>query len=197
MRHSLGLRSNLSVRPASDRPANPTIGTHSQRRRFIRDGEVPVTVLRRHQQSDGDPGANQLIAARQAVQSEAVARERAERSLAEVQVVIRDLQTKLAHERLAKEEALENFPTTGDRDADGCAGSANSGGRTGRRASGSAQSRGCACRGAGCPPGGRGAIAACDSRPESAAASQSPCEAAGGDKPTPSRRGHRLDASGL
>jgi hypothetical protein len=36
-----------------------------------------------------------------------MARERAERSLEEAQITIRDLQTKLAHERLAKDEALE------------------------------------------------------------------------------------------
>jgi hypothetical protein len=37
----------------------------------------------------------------------AAAREYAERSLTEAQVLIRDLQTKLAHERLAEDEALE------------------------------------------------------------------------------------------
>jgi hypothetical protein len=79
----------------------------SQRRRYVRDGEVPVTVLRRDHHPDGEHGANQLDAARQAIRSEAAARERAERSLAEAQVLIRDLQTKLAHERLAKDEALE------------------------------------------------------------------------------------------
>ena len=64
MRHSLGLRSDLSVRPANDRPTNPTIGTHSQRRRFVRDGEVPVTVIRRDHQPDDEHGTNQLDAAR-------------------------------------------------------------------------------------------------------------------------------------
>jgi chromosome segregation ATPase len=73
----------------------------------VRDGEVPVTVLRRDHQPAGEHDANQLDAARQAVRSEASARERAERSLAEVEVSIRHLQTKLAHERLAKDEALE------------------------------------------------------------------------------------------
>jgi hypothetical protein len=68
---------------------------------------VPVTVIRRDHQPDGELGTNQLDAARQAVRSEAAARERAERSLNEAQVAIRDLQTKLAHERLAKDEALE------------------------------------------------------------------------------------------
>jgi hypothetical protein len=65
-----------------------------------------VTVIRRDHQPDVEPGTNQLDAARQAIGSEAMARERAERSLEEAQVNIRDLQTKLAHERLAKTEAL-------------------------------------------------------------------------------------------
>ena len=100
MRHALGLRGGSSSRSS-------TSGSQPQRRRFVRDGEVPVTVIRRDHQPDGEHGANQLDAARQAVRSEAAARERAERSLAEAQVSIRDLQTKLAHERLAKDEALE------------------------------------------------------------------------------------------
>jgi hypothetical protein len=51
-------------------------------------------------QPDVAPGTNQLDAARRAFRAEAMARERAERSLEETQVTIRDLQTKLAHERL-------------------------------------------------------------------------------------------------
>jgi hypothetical protein len=100
MRHALGLRGGSSSRTSIS-------GLQPQRRRFVRDGEVPVTVLRRDHQPAGEHGANQLDAARQAVQSEAAARERAERSLADAQVMIRDLQTKLAHEGLAKDEALE------------------------------------------------------------------------------------------
>jgi hypothetical protein len=79
---------------------------------------VPVTVIRRdrHQQ-DGDPGINRLDTARQAIRSEAMARERAERAVEEAQVTIRHLQTKLAHERLAKNEALEaaQLAVTGDQ----------------------------------------------------------------------------------
>ena len=36
-----------------------------------------------------------------------MARERAEQSLEEAQITIRDLQTELAHERLARDEAME------------------------------------------------------------------------------------------
>jgi hypothetical protein len=100
MRHALGLSGGAPTRSSAG-------GSQPQRRRFVRDGEVPVTVLRRDHQPDGEHGANQLDAARLAVQSEAAARERAERLLAEAQAMIRDLQTKLGHERLAKDEALE------------------------------------------------------------------------------------------
>jgi hypothetical protein len=100
MRHALGLRGDTPLRSSA-------IGSQPQRHRFVRDGEVPVTVIRRDHQPDGEHGANQLDAARQAIRSEATAKERAERSLNETHITIRDLQTKLAHERLAKDEALE------------------------------------------------------------------------------------------
>jgi chromosome segregation ATPase len=74
-----------------------------------------VAVIRRDHQPDGEPGTNQLDVARQAIRSEAAARERAERSLAEAQVLIRDLQTKLAHERLAKDEALDSVRRLDER----------------------------------------------------------------------------------
>jgi hypothetical protein len=84
-----------------------TSGSQRQRRRFVRDGEMPVAVIRRDHQPDGEHGANQLDAARQAIRSEVTAKERAERLLAEAQAMIRDLQTELGHERLAKNEVLE------------------------------------------------------------------------------------------
>src|ERR1700722_494704 len=107
MRHALGLRSDAPIQPASDQPATLTIGSQPPRRRFVRDGEVPVTVVHRDYQAGGSPGNNQLDIARQAIRAEAAARERAERSLNEAHMTIRDLQTKVAHERLAKDEALE------------------------------------------------------------------------------------------
>src|ERR1700722_4238942 len=105
MRHALGLRGKAPSRSTADHPSTSTGGSQTPKRRFIRDGEVPVTFIRRD--PDAAPGTNQLDTARQAIRSEAMARERAERSLEEAQVTIRDLQTKLAHERLAKVEALE------------------------------------------------------------------------------------------
>jgi septal ring factor EnvC (AmiA/AmiB activator) len=106
MRRALGLRSDV---PASDGHHPPPInnGLHPPRRRFVHDGEVPVTVVRREHHHDGETGTNQLEAARQAIRSQAAAKERAERALEDAQVAIRDLQTKLGHERLAKVEALD------------------------------------------------------------------------------------------
>ena len=76
MRHALGVHGGA--------PTQSTIsGSQPQRRRFVRDGEVSVTVVRRDHQPDGDYGAIQLDVARQALRSETAARERAERSLAE------------------------------------------------------------------------------------------------------------------
>jgi hypothetical protein len=100
MRQALGLRGDTL-------PRTSTSGSRPQRRRFVRDGEVPVTVLRGVHQPDGEHGANQLDAARQAIRSEVAAKERAERLLGEAQAMIRDLQTKLGHERLAKDEVVE------------------------------------------------------------------------------------------
>jgi hypothetical protein len=107
MRHALGLRGNNPSRSTADHPTASTSGSQPPRRRFVRDGEVPVTVIRRNRQPGAESGTNQLDAARNAIRSQAVARERAERSVEEAQVIIRDLQTKLVHERLAKNEALE------------------------------------------------------------------------------------------
>jgi hypothetical protein len=100
MRHALGLRGDTP-------PRSFARGSQPQRHRFVRDGEVPVTIRRRDHQPDGEHGANQLDAARQAIRAEATGKVRAERLLEEAQAMIRDLQTKLGHERLAKDEALE------------------------------------------------------------------------------------------
>lgn len=106
MRRALGLRSDG---PAPDGHHPPPInnGLHPPRRRFVHDGEVPVTVVRREHHHDGETGTNQLEAARQAIRSQAAAKERAERALEDAHVTIRDLQTKLGHERLGKVEALD------------------------------------------------------------------------------------------
>ncbi len=95
-----GSRRRLLRVPAPVRPA-PN-GSPRPHRRFIRDGEVPVEVV--HHEG---AGTNQLDTARQAIRALTAARDQAERHLAEAQATIRDLETKLAHERLARDEAAQ------------------------------------------------------------------------------------------
>jgi hypothetical protein len=104
MRRALGLGDQPSLPPGNAPPSPTAIGTHRAARRFIRDGEVPVTVL--HRDQDDGAAINKLEAARQALREQVAAREHAEQLLHEAQVTIRDLQTKLARERLASEEAV-------------------------------------------------------------------------------------------
>ena len=66
-------------------------------------------------QHDAAAGTNQREAARQAAQLQTAAREQAERRLAEAQETIRELQTQLAHERLARDEAVQR--AAGEREA--------------------------------------------------------------------------------
>src|SRR4029077_12177412 len=106
------LHENPPLRPSTDHPTPQMNGMHPQRRRFVRDGEVPVTVVHRELRPDVAAGTNQLEAARQAIRSQAAARERAERLLEEAKTSLRDFQTKLAHERLAKDEALQSAERT-------------------------------------------------------------------------------------
>jgi hypothetical protein len=87
------------------------------RRRFVQDGDVPVTVLRRDQGHDlpahrGIPAASAPTSSRlqrteAALAAETAAREKAERSLADVQALAHDLQTKIGHAELARSEAIE------------------------------------------------------------------------------------------
>jgi hypothetical protein len=89
---------------ATTRPSSPLI-----RRRFVRDGEVDVTVLRR----GSEPGTplpaelgRQLEAARAALADETAARNRATRSLEEATATIRTLQTKLHHAEMGRDDAI-------------------------------------------------------------------------------------------
>ena len=87
------------------------------RRRFVQDGDVPVTVLRRDQGHESPahrsvsaavpPTTNRLQRTEAALAGETAAREKAERLLSETQMVVRDLQTKIGHAELAKSEATE------------------------------------------------------------------------------------------
>lgn len=107
MRRALGLQ---DASPSPPKPTPPVVasdGSHAQRRRFMRDGEVPVTMIHRDHRNGETSASNQLDAARQALRAASTAREHAERQLEDVQATLRGLQTQLAHERLARDEALQ------------------------------------------------------------------------------------------
>src|SRR2546430_83154 len=100
MRRALGLQ-----RESAHALTNGTSGSAPPRRPFARDGDVPVTFVQ------GKPNGSlvdQLETTRQGLRAQATAREEAERTLVDAQNTIRDLQTKLAHERLAKDEVTQH-----------------------------------------------------------------------------------------
>jgi hypothetical protein len=123
MRKALGLLGEgQRHRPESERsePAHRmgdrfNGGLH--RRRFVQDGDIPVTVLRRDQSHElpahrGAPAAalpssSRLQRTEAALAAETAAREKAERTLADVQALAHDLQTKIGHAELAKNEAVD------------------------------------------------------------------------------------------
>jgi hypothetical protein len=105
MRRALGLNDQPSPPGHAPPPASAGAGlAHPHRRRFVRDGDVAVTVLRDH---DDGAGRNKLDAAWQALSEQTAAREHAEQLLREALATIQDLQTKLGHERIAKDEAFD------------------------------------------------------------------------------------------
>jgi hypothetical protein len=107
MRRALGLQEQS---PTPERgPPVPSTGStaHPHRRHFVRDGEVPVTMV--HRDNDNGSGSNKLDAARQALKEQMAARDQAEQLLQEARATIQDLQTKLAHERIARDEALRRL----------------------------------------------------------------------------------------
>jgi hypothetical protein len=96
--------------------------------RFVRDGEVPVVVLnaRRDNElhnSDPKPGLASLATNRRdeseiILKAERKAREAIERRLIEALATIQDLQTKLGHAVLSRDEALgDALRANHDRDA--------------------------------------------------------------------------------
>jgi hypothetical protein len=123
MRKALGLLGEPHrQRPEAERGEPPVRlndrfsgGLH--RRRFVQDGDIPVTVLRRDQgyevpahrgvAAPQAPTSSRLQRTEAALAAETAAREKAERSLSETQSVVRDLQTKIGHAELAKNEAIE------------------------------------------------------------------------------------------
>lgn len=123
MRRALGLyggmrprldndRSDQSVR-AMDRFGQQSVnlggsqGLH--RRRFVQDGEIPVTVVRRDPAGENanSPQSSRLQRTEAALAAETAARERAERALHDAQAQISALQTKIGHADLATNEAVD------------------------------------------------------------------------------------------
>jgi len=86
------------------------MGGERQKRRFVHDGEVPVVVLAGSMSASSAAGAhatNRLAAAESALDAERAARKRVERALGEAQAQVHDLQTKIGHAELARNEALD------------------------------------------------------------------------------------------
>jgi hypothetical protein len=120
MRRALGLLGETSrQRPEPERSepmarTQDRFGSGVHRRRFVQDGDVPVTVLRRDPAAGHEtpaaaalPTSSRLQRTEAALAAETAARSQAERTLSEVQGVVRDLQTKIGHADLAKTEAVE------------------------------------------------------------------------------------------
>ncbi len=104
MRQALGLRDGASPDNRGAQRTQP----ERRARRFVRDGEIPVVVLNtpRDPVTDAAPPGNRVAAAEAALASERIARERAERALAEAISTIQHLQTKLGHADIAHQEAI-------------------------------------------------------------------------------------------
>lgn len=118
------VRRALGLDGVGSGPGHPThaarpaerFATDRPKSRFVQDGDVPIVMIRRDNgQHAADPRlamggspAIRLEAAEKALKAERHARETAERSLAEAQAAIRDLQTKLGHAVLVRDEARAN-----------------------------------------------------------------------------------------
>jgi len=124
MRRALGLLGDTPRhRPDAEHSETPhrmpdRFGGALHRRRFVQDGDVPVTVLRRDPGHDlpqhraapagaPAPTSSRLQRTEAALAAETTARAQAERALSETQAALRDLQTKIGHADLAKNEAFE------------------------------------------------------------------------------------------
>jgi hypothetical protein len=112
MRRALGLfgggvRKQEQERPApspAPRQTDRFAGGHAHKRRFVQDGEVPVTVLHARRDHPADAPQNRLEAVEAALNHERALREKAERALAEANATIHDIQTKFGHANLANAE---------------------------------------------------------------------------------------------
>ena len=117
MRRALGLEGGGTKPRPSDRAAETVSrgSTPGHKRRFVHDGEVPVTVVspRREElnlhRGPGPAGPSRLEAAEAALAAEIANRQQAEKSLADAQAMVHDLQTKIGHAELARIEAVEHW----------------------------------------------------------------------------------------
>lgn len=111
MREALHRLGKAARRPGSDRQAPPPPPDTLMRRRFIQDGDVPVTVVRRGlvgEASTSAPGVatKRLQALEAALVEETAKRVRLQQSLDEASATIHSLQTRLGHTEVARDEAI-------------------------------------------------------------------------------------------
>jgi hypothetical protein len=118
MRRALGLygdapKSRAEGEGPSSRNGGAAFLQGAHRRRFVQDGEVPVTVVRRDTPDLAHPGAphpgptsSRLQRVEAALTAETALRERVERALHEAQATVQALQTKMGHNELAKADAV-------------------------------------------------------------------------------------------
>jgi hypothetical protein len=104
MRRALGLDGRLTSEHDTRSPSPAPTGTHHTPRRFVRDGDIQVAVVQRSQENG--TATNRLAAVQQALAEQTEARDQVERFLQEAQATIKELQTKLAHERMANDESV-------------------------------------------------------------------------------------------
>jgi hypothetical protein len=120
MRLALGL---FGQRPSHSEPRQSEqagerrqTGGHMQvgtrRHRFVQDGEVPVSVVRGRRDQIA-PEARDRLAEEQL--ADRAGREQAERKLAEAQILLRTLQTRLGHAELERDEAVEELRIVRDQ----------------------------------------------------------------------------------
>lgn len=118
MRRALGLfgggqrprqeaeRPDLGQR-SSERFSSPA----AHRRRFVQDGDIPVTVVRRDAsvEAAAGPSSSRLLRVETALAAETAARQQAERALSDAVGQNRELQTKYGHAELVRTEAVETL----------------------------------------------------------------------------------------
>ena len=112
MRRALGLNASGgdhaggTHQPRAEQPAWTGHGSLQPKRRFVRDGEVPVVLLQGRREAGGhDPSlSGRLATAEAALNVEQEARKTADKSLAEALARVLDLRTELGHAKLTSEE---------------------------------------------------------------------------------------------